>query len=358
MDSKNSTHINITHNTVNYKVFLIKLLALGDILAFYKSLLSIKARNPFFFEFFWSVDKAYVDLITSLLELHPPHHSIKINLVPIETHKLFASNFIDKFLFAYEWLKSVRHINPDLILCFHRDLRYSLLFRLLQTRTFLSLSKKSKTLEKIQYDHLFINGLGEKVLINDLTFTANNRRSPERTIGLLIGGGKNSKETFYEKRWPHFAKLIELIILKTNLKVLLFGSTDDLQDFEECIHLVPKEEMNRLENHVGKTRLSELPSLIKNLDIFVSVDSGLIQLASLLMNSPKQKIIGLYGPTDPKVWSPSNENNNLVLFYEKTHCSPCYKNDGIFQSCIYSDSNFQICMKNITAESVFESIIR
>ena len=75
------------------------------------------------------------------------------------------------------------------------------------------------------------------------------------------------------------------------------------------------------------------------------------------MTSPNQRIIGIYGPTDPRIWGPSNEYKNIEIFYNKTHCSPCYKNDGIFTKCIFENENFQICMKTISAESIFAKII-
>lgn len=94
----------------------------------------------------------------------------------------------------------------------------------------------------------------------------------------------------YEKNWPisHWQELIQLLTLKTGMKVVLFGKNPDTSfSSEKIIDLR------------GKTRLLEMLSLIKNrISILIVPDSGVLSLSYFLNTSFPLRIISLW--SDPR----------------------------------------------------------
>jgi heptosyltransferase-2 len=91
-------------------------------------------------------------------------------------------------------------------------------------------------------------------------------------------------------------------------------------------------------NFCGKTNTKELAALIKNVDLFISNDSGPAHLsASLGINT-----LVLFGPTSSALSAP--RGIKVEILKKSVNCEiPCYN-----MSC---QDNF--CMKSITVEDVF-----
>jgi ADP-heptose:LPS heptosyltransferase len=75
------------------------------------------------------------------------------------------------------------------------------------------------------------------------------------------------------------------------------------------------------------------------------------------MNCAHQKIIALFGPTDPLVWSPRAMGEaKLHLLYKAKECSPCYHDDGNFVACPFTGAAHRACMTEITPQEVLEAL--
>lgn len=156
---------------------------------------------------------------------------------------------------------------------------------------------------------------------------------------VLVGINPGSSPRWPTKQWPveSFAKLCDELA-KRNIRVVLTGSEHDRPLAEELLNLT----RNKPINAVGKTTITELASLVKRCQVFISSDSAPMHIASS-MNVP---LVALFGPTDP--------NRHLVppthyqVFWKEVHCSPCY-----LRSCPIG----LICMKRISVQEVLDTVL-
>ncbi|OGP69349.1 MAG: hypothetical protein A2170_01520 [Deltaproteobacteria bacterium RBG_13_53_10] len=91
--------------------------------------------------------------------------------------------------------------------------------------------------------------------------------------------------------------------------------------------------------------LLELASVIDGSRLFVGNDSGITHMAAALGVST----VAIFGPSDPKVWSPRGKK--VVLVRRKIACSPCSQ-ENFFQC-----QNIE-CLKNVEVADVLAGISR
>lgn len=170
-----------------------------------------------------------------------------------------------------------------------------------------------------------------------------NRIYDNKIIGIHTGTSNNATQ----RKWPYFKELIEIILKKTQFKIILTASPSE---YEECGKLIHRLKVNKnlLKNiKISKgINLRELPELINNMDLFISNDTGPLHLAA----AQKIKVIGLYGPNTPHLYGPYTKNK--VIFYKKLKCSPCITN---FNNKDHNCKN-PICMKKISIKEVYNVI--
>ncbi len=160
--------------------------------------------------------------------------------------------------------------------------------------------------------------------------------SPSQT---LVGINPSSSLRWPTKQWPieNFAKLADELA-KHNVRVVVTGSAEDAAYTQPLFGMTK----NKPINAVGKTSITELVSLIKRCQVFVSSDSAPMHIAS----SVGVPLIAIFGPTDPKrhlVPPPKAQ-----VFWKEIQCSPCY-----LRSCPIG----HLCMKKITVQEVLDSIL-
>lgn len=156
---------------------------------------------------------------------------------------------------------------------------------------------------------------------------------------VLVGINPGSSPRWPTKQWPveSFAKLCDELA-KRNIRVVLTGSADDLPLSEELVNLT----RNKPINAVGKTTITELASLVKRCQVFISSDSAPMHIASS-MDVP---LVALFGPTDPhRHLAPPT---HYQVFWKEVHCSPCY-----LRSCPIG----LICMKRISVQEVLDAVL-
>jgi len=91
----------------------------------------------------------------------------------------------------------------------------------------------------------------------------------------------------------------------------------------------------------GRTNLGEALAILSRSRTLVAVDSGILHLAA----AAGTKVVGLYGPSNPKITGPRGEGHVIVTSGED--CSPCVRTECKFE---------RKCMTNIDARRVIEAV--
>jgi len=94
----------------------------------------------------------------------------------------------------------------------------------------------------------------------------------------------------------------------------------------------------------GKLSVVETWSLVRNLDLLISVDTGIIHMAA----SVGTPVISLFGPGDPVVWGPSGQLDHVIQDFPA--CQRC-KGGRCVQARSY-------CMEAITVDRVLMEVDR
>jgi ADP-heptose:LPS heptosyltransferase len=165
-------------------------------------------------------------------------------------------------------------------------------------------------------------------------------------IGLHLGGGQNAGNNFQLKQWPHWEKFILLLLESTCPPVVLFGSAADQKEAEKIFQQIPDSLKPKVRNLVGVLNLPELSHEIRKCQFFIGTDSGPLHIADYL----GVPALGLYGPTSPKSWGLLRPGSQAIS--KNFSCQPCYKDDGEFPPCSFS----QRCMQELTPEAVLRRL--
>ncbi len=156
----------------------------------------------------------------------------------------------------------------------------------------------------------------------------------------LCGNGRN--------RFWSVDKFVELInqIEYIKKEVSFFVIGEGVKQLEAVKKLITKSKSKNIINIINQTSLLEVIELLKDMDLIISVDTGIIHLASIY----NKNMICLYGQSLPERSGTVNSKAICLCTYEK--CSPC--NDGK----IVKDKicNYPKCLQNITVEVVFDKV--
>ncbi len=172
---------------------------------------------------------------------------------------------------------------------------------------------------KAAEDFLRKNGVGEKDFV----------------AGINPGGN------WGPKRWPkeNFLALAERLVTEFKAKVIITGGKEDTVLAEEI--------KNNMRFPVviacGNLSLKVFAALCKELDVFISADSGPLHIANA---AGARKIIALFGPTSPAITGPRPDNMVDILQKDVGCKTPCYK--------VQCPDNR--CMKAITVEDVIQKL--
>ena len=98
------------------------------------------------------------------------------------------------------------------------------------------------------------------------------------------------------------------------------------------------------DNIICPSNLNDLFEYIKNADLILTQDSGFMHIARYF----KKKVIVLFGPTNPYIFTGGNE---IVIRDSNLKCSPCHDGRN-FTNC-----NDNACMKSIQPEYVYRVVL-
>jgi lipopolysaccharide heptosyltransferase II len=331
----------------NFKLLIIKLSSLGDIILSTASLRAIRERFP--------------------------HHKISFLVGEESKELLFRSPYIDELLVVdlkgkdkgFKGLLNIARIlrkkNYDLVIDLQNN-RTSHLF------SFLSLSlnrygydnkkwsfllnhkiKNDKTpLEPVTHQFRVLKMLGIDLKDNRLELWPSKEdqeyvddllsgqwlSADQKIIGINISASKR----WLTKCWPlqHTAKLCEELGSR-NMRVVITGTQADMAEANALIALVKN---TKIINACAKTTINQLASLIARCNLYISADSSPLHIAVAV----KTPVIALFGPTDPRRHMPAAHKASVIR--KEVACGPCYK-----PQCKHKK-----CMNLITVNEVLEGI--
>ena len=164
----------------------------------------------------------------------------------------------------------------------------------------------------------------------------------EKYIIISPSNSHQKKNRLNHRAWKNenWIKLIEQ--LSDKIQIIIVGNKHE-DDFFNKLKPYPMKVLDL----VGKTDLSELIGVIKNARALIATDTGTAHLASAV----NTEVFTIIGPTPANVTGPYKSPNNKVhIISSHQECSPCYKTD-VMKNC-----KDNICMKEISAKMVYESI--
>ncbi|WP_434630383.1 glycosyltransferase family 9 protein [Chromobacterium sp. CV08] len=156
--------------------------------------------------------------------------------------------------------------------------------------------------------------------------------------------GGNPHAPADNKIWPtsNYITLINSL----DLPVILLGNGDR----EKAIADLIEQNCNTpVINMVNRINFHEAAHIIQRARLYIGNDSALLYLAAAL----KTRSIGLYGPTAVSAFLPLG--NKQFYIHSQTSCSPCYNSlDGV-KSKMYSCAD-NVCMKSISPSQVLKKV--
>jgi lipopolysaccharide heptosyltransferase II len=152
----------------------------------------------------------------------------------------------------------------------------------------------------------------------------------QKVVGINISASKR----WSTKLWPleYLICLCEELGLK-DIRVIITGTQDDQGLAGMLINSLKN---TKVINACGKTNINELAVLIKKCQVFISADSSPLHISSAV-GTP---FVALFGPTDARRHLPPGEN--YILINKKLHCSPCYKTKCRSKSCMVQISPAEV----------------
>lgn len=155
----------------------------------------------------------------------------------------------------------------------------------------------------------------------------------------MFPGGSRS----YLKEWPeqNWISLIQSIV-DSDYKVYITGAKENREMALRIGDSILRREFIYVT--AGEYNLRETISLINSSQLVISVDTGIMHIASAL----DRNLISLHGPTSKKRWGPLNKKS--VVISAELECSPCISL-GFDSKC--RDNR---CMKHITVERVLAAV--
>lgn len=178
-----------------------------------------------------------------------------------------------------------------------------------------------------------------KKIIDDVGVT-------DRNLIIAVNPNAGPELAPHLKRWPseYFVELINRINDKyTNISTVLVGLHSERSYTQAIADRVKKKDS--VMNIAGQTTLPELSGLLSLTDLFITIDSGPMHLASLT----RTPTIGLFGAETPMLYGPLNEHARAL-------CKPLY---SVPMFTVYNGKESMLAknipLQLISVEEVFEA---
>lgn len=145
------------------------------------------------------------------------------------------------------------------------------------------------------------------------------------------------------KNWPP-EKFIEAgrMLAAAGVNLFLVGSPEDkpvCRQIEQGIG-------SRVENLCAKTRLVDLGSVLQEMDVVLTVDSGPMHMAAAL----GRPVLAVFGATDPKRTGPFGRHE--IVTHGRLVCQPC-----LSRECTRPKKDIA-CLRDLPAQRVVDAVLR
>jgi heptosyltransferase-2 len=334
------------------KILVIRFSSLGDIILTTPVLENLKEKFPRSQIYFLTKSK-YSDLL-----VHDPRIHTLIKFDPKNKHK-GIKGFV-------RLVKELNSNNFDILIDLHSNLRSFFLrrlvksntkikyrkrwfsrflmvrFKFLKTKSVSTLESYLKVFKKLQIEPeektpiLFV-GQNEIDFSNKFLLEAGIKKD-DIVIGVHPGAKWETKRWDKEK----FEQVCRSLIKKENLRIILFGDSDDEELIRKIAEKLPDP---RVIIAIGLS-LNRLMGLIQNCDCLITNDSGPMHIAEGF----RVPVIAIFGPTHPKLGFAPNGPENVVLC-ANVKCSPCSLHGE--KKC---SKKSRLCMDLITPNMVVEAV--
>lgn len=166
---------------------------------------------------------------------------------------------------------------------------------------------------------------------------------PDRPLVLVHAGATNGGA----KRWPapYWSEFIRRLQRETDAQVVLIGARGDRPIARDVLG----DGESGATSMVGDTSIEELVALIARADLVATGDSGPLHLA-VALGTP---LLGVYGPTDPRVHGPFHPTGPVKIHRRDLVCSPCYTMAATAE-CPLGDP---ICMRLVSVDAMVGSAV-
>lgn len=179
-----------------------------------------------------------------------------------------------------------------------------------------------------------INNLKAKEIVNSI---------PNKKI-LIQAYSRMKPKNWLNEYWT---EVIKYLANELQAQVFLVGSEKDIKDYRSMMQQITDELEIPPIDMCGKLTIPETMSLVKNMDMVIGVDSGVIHMAAAL-NIPS---ILLHGPTSLLRWKPRSEK--CIVLSRHFSCSPCCLQAG---SVKYCKNRISDCMEYLTPDIVINTL--
>ncbi len=334
------------------KILVIRFSSLGDIILTTPVLETLRAKFPRS-QIYFLTKTRYADLL-----VHDPRIHTLIEFDPQGNHKGFKgfkrlsrelnSNNFDLLIDLHSNLRSffLRHLVKSRIKTKYRKRWFSRFlmvnFKFLKIQPVRTLESYLRIFKKLQIEPekktptLFV-GQDDIEYANKFLLEAGIKKD-DIVIGIHPGAKWETKRWDEEK----FEWVCRNLIQKENLKIVLFGDSDEEKLIQKIAEKSPNTKIIRA---IGLS-LSRLMSLIKSCDCLITNDSGPMHIAEGF----KVPVVAIFGPTHPQLgFAPVGPENVVLCAYVK--CSPCSLHGE--RKC---RKKSRLCMDLITPDMVVEAV--
>jgi heptosyltransferase II len=266
----------------------------------------------------------------------------KVSIDLLESHpKVFKTYVLEKkSLILYKTTKKLGKF--DLFVSFRSSLRSKLM-------KFCISSKRKYQFDKIKFNKghqvekytQFINTIINKDSIPSeliLHSQAKTKDSKIKTLGINPGASYGSAKRWYPDKFAEVA-----CELSSYYDIVILGGNDEKEIAADIEKYLIKEGIKNYINLSNKTSITELVSQIKNLDLFITGDSGPMHIAAAF----QIPTVAIFGPTND-IETSQWMNKKSTIVKKNLECQPCMK-----RSCPLKHHN---CMKLIEASDVIEAV--
>ena len=325
-----------------YRVLIVKLLALGDVVMASTLIGAIRRRWP----------DAHITWVTGqrLAPLVSRFAGVDC-VIPLDEEALLVGRATSRVVAMARAWRTIGRGGWQLGIVAHADRRYAALLALAgvrETRIVRAGLFPRGPLSGIWMGHEYARLVSHDFDSNDASVSLATLQgpAPARTWEVLLapGGARNLLRDDHLRRWPltHWVRLAAELAAAGE-RVCLVGTTEDQEEGRQIVDAVPQ-----VENAIGQSTLSQFVDRIATARLLVTHDSGPLHLAALT----RTPTVALFGPTNPIERLYPGAPVIVVSAASGLPCAPCYDGRN------YAPCLLNRCLTDVPVESVLASARR